>query len=167
MAIAVMTQPDLKEKVSRVVFWFMLAALMIAAVFSIVNTIQHKRIYLFTDAFWLDVVTRFQGPGRFRFLFQPIVGLLLGYSHGRRSARHSITRVHSSLEIWRNAIRALSVPLMIGVLADVIFQYVLFRNIHFFPALLIGPLFVTAPYIIASTIATHFGGRRRSDAFEV
>lgn len=142
------------NSVRRVLLFVMISAFILILPFTLFETIKMGRLYLFTDEFWTDLITRFQGPGRFRFILQPLMGALLGVAHGKKDgATKSLVR-YSGVQFWRQLLELLSIPLMIGILADVIFQFVLFHNVHIFPALLIGPLFVTGPYIMARA-STH------------
>lgn len=44
-------------------------------------------IYLFSRAFFEDIPRRLTGPGRFRFVMQPVIATLLGIRSGRADAR--------------------------------------------------------------------------------
>ncbi len=167
-----MNRASAKHSLRRILFIVIATVLLIAAPFSIVENMKTKRVYLFSEEFWMDLVTRFQGAGRLRFVLQPITGLLLGVAHGRKDVHkksvayqfESSFRNHTRLEIWRHVFHVLSVPIMIGILADVIYQIVLFRNVHVVPALIIGPLFISGPYILARSITNTFhfskGGKK-------
>jgi hypothetical protein len=57
-----------------------LALLVIAAAIpaAILDTIQTGRVYLFSRQFLEELPQRFTGPGRLRFIFQPVLAILLG-----------------------------------------------------------------------------------------
>lgn len=153
-----------KSSLRRILLAVTVAALLIAAPFTIIETVILKRVYLFSEEFWIDLVTRFQGPGRFRFLIQPAVAIVFGIVHGRKASNHPTFLPGRRLAIWAQAVRLLAIPLLVGVFADVIFQLVLFRNVHVAPAIIIGPLFISAPYIISRWTANAIVSRRRKNA---
>jgi integrase len=56
------------------------ALLLLAAAipFAIMETIEKGRVYLFSKQFLEELPQRFTGPGRFRFILQPMIALFLG-----------------------------------------------------------------------------------------
>jgi hypothetical protein len=54
---------------------------------AIQRLIQTGNSYLFTDQFFQDMMARLSGPGRFRFVLQPLVAILLGARDGKKDAR--------------------------------------------------------------------------------
>ena len=99
----------------RVLLLITLAALIMTIPFAIYETMKMERVYLFSDEFWTDVIARFHGSGRFRFILQPLMGLLLGVVHGKRLASESFLRPQSILERWRHILKMVSGPLMVLV----------------------------------------------------
>ena len=74
---------QLIRKILLLVIVFLLAA----AIPSVLREyIQTGHVYFLSDQFAEDVVTRFHGSGRFRFLIQPAVALILGILGGKRDA---------------------------------------------------------------------------------
>jgi hypothetical protein len=114
-------------------------------------------LYLFSEQFWNDVVSRFVGAGRFRFLIQPTVAILLGLIGGKRDAIAGrppyLWGIVSGDAGWKEALKhgfdTISIMLILGILADIVFQYILFGIVHIVPALLLGPLLITGPYSLA------------------
>lgn len=114
-------------------------------------------IYLFSKLFWDDVVSRFIGPGRFRFVIQPTVAILLGIIGGKRDATAGrppffwriLYREAGWKETMKDGFDTISIMLIIGILADIVFQYILFGMVHIGPALLLGPILITIPYALA------------------
>ncbi len=51
------------------------------------EALESGRIYLFSWEFLSDLPARFTGPGRFRFILQPAVAILLGLRGGLADAR--------------------------------------------------------------------------------
>jgi len=66
-----------------------LAALVLVAAVpdTIRDTLKSGRIYLFSWEFLADLPARLTGPGRLRFVFQPIMAILLGLRGGLADAR--------------------------------------------------------------------------------
>jgi hypothetical protein len=148
---------DLKaiiRKILLIVTVFLLAAALPSVVREWAKT---GDIYLFSKQFWNDVVSRFIGPGRFRFLIQPTVAILLGVIGGKRDAAAGrppfLYSILSGEAGWKEAMKdgfdTISIMLILGVLADIVFQYILFGMVHIVPALLLGPILITVPYSIA------------------
>jgi hypothetical protein len=59
----------------------------IALPFAIVDTIETGRVYLFSRQFLEELPQRFTGPGRLRFILQPIVAIVLGIRGGIADAK--------------------------------------------------------------------------------
>src|SRR5262245_66674478 len=53
------------------------------------DTLQTGRIYLFSRDFLEDFPKRFSGPGRLRFILQPLLAILLGVKGGLADAREN------------------------------------------------------------------------------
>jgi hypothetical protein len=66
-----------------------LALLVIVAAipYAIMDTIETGRVYLFSRQFLEELPQRFTGPGRFRFILQPILAILLGVRGGMADAK--------------------------------------------------------------------------------
>jgi hypothetical protein len=133
-----------------------LALLVIAAAipYAVADTIATGRVYLFSAQFLEDLPRRFTGPGRLRFLLQPLVAIVLGIRGGVADARaghppyvfgllFDAERRRSSLESGAAAIRTL---LAMGIVLDVVFQLVIYRAVHPGAAVLIGPILICLPY---------------------
>jgi hypothetical protein len=66
-----------------------LAILVIVAAlpFAIAETIETGRVYLFSRQFLEELPRRFTGPGRFRFILQPMMAIVLGMRGGLADAK--------------------------------------------------------------------------------
>lgn len=153
------------RKILLIVTVFLLAA----ALPSVVREIMTGNIYLFSKQCWNDVLSRFVGPGRFRFLFQPAVAMILGIIGGKRDATagrppYLWSIIHREAD-WKEAMQAgfdtISTMLILGILADIVFQYILFRIVHIAPALILGPILITVPYASARGISNRIFRNRR------
>ena len=128
------------------------------AIKRVITTGDH---YLFTTRFFDDLVLRVTGPGRLRFIIQPLMATLLGIRHGRADAEAGRPNLLVRLFHWRHSggvalrdlLLSLANLLAIAVLIDLIFQLILLRRAHPLAALLVGPLLVGIPYVISRGIA--------------
>lgn len=126
-------------------------------------------IYLFSHAFLADLPKRLTGPGRFRFVLQPLMAILLGIRSGRADVRlgrppylYGIL-FHRTLrgELVRTGFESVVNLLLLGVLLDAVFQWVILGVSHAGAALVVGPVLIAAPYASARTLA-NLAARRRS-----
>jgi hypothetical protein len=61
--------------------------LLLALPFSIWEFIQTGEFYMLSHRFLPDLVARFHGPGRMRFILQPTVAIILGTRDGAKDRR--------------------------------------------------------------------------------
>ena len=62
--------------------------ILVAAIPSAVrDTIETGRVYVFSQRFLAELPRRLTGPGRFRFLLQPALAILLGWRGGLADAQ--------------------------------------------------------------------------------
>jgi hypothetical protein len=117
--------------------------------------------YLFSWAFFADIPRRLTGPGRFRFLLQPTVAILLGIRDGRQDARAGRPPYLLSLvvggpdrrEQMRSGFRSVVNLLLMGILLDSVFQWLILGASYPGAALVVGPVLITAPYGVARALA--------------
>jgi hypothetical protein len=128
---------------------------LVAAIPSAIReAIESGRIYLFSWEFLADLPKRLTGPGRLRFILQPTVAIILGLRGGLADARagrppYVLGLLFDPLhrrEYVRTGITAVRDLVAVGVVLDVVAQFLIFRQIHPGAALLIGPLLIGAPY---------------------
>ena len=141
-----------------------LATLVIVAAipFAIMDTIETGRVYLFSSEFLEDLPRRFTGPGRLRFILQPLFAILIGVRGGRADARAGTPPYLLGLlldaghrrELLRSGAEAVSALLAMGIILDVIFQLVLYREVHPGAALLIGHILICIPYSLSRALTT-------------
>lgn len=120
--------------------------------------------YLFSHDFLEDIPKRLTGPGRFRFLLQPLIASILGIRSGLADARagrppylwgllfHRNLRGH----FVRSMFEAVGNLLLMGVLMDSIFQWVILGVSYPGPALVVGPVLIVEPYVVARALANRF-----------
>jgi hypothetical protein len=141
-----------------------LATLVVAAAipFAIVETIVTGRVYLFSRQFLEELPRRFTGPGRFRFILQPILAILLGIHSGLADAKTGnppylfrlIFDTAHRRELLRSGAAAISTLFAMGIILDIVFQLILYRAVHPGAALLVGPIFICFPYALSRALTT-------------
>jgi hypothetical protein len=125
------------------------------------DTFETGRAYLFSRQFLEELPQRFTGPGRFRFVVQPLVAVLLGWRGGRVDARTGRTPYLYELLILGKNRKALLRRgfadvrdlLCLGIILDAVAQLLIYREVHPGAALLIGPVFICIPYALARALA--------------
>lgn len=118
-------------------------------------------IYLFSHAFLDDLPKRLTGPGRFRFLLQLLVATLLGIRSGVADARAGrppyllglVTDRRRRRELARDGLATVANLLLMGVLLDAVFQWVILGVSHSGAALVVGPVLIAGPYAVARALA--------------
>ena len=117
--------------------------------------------YLFSREFLLDLPKRLTGPGRFRFLLQPVVAVALGVAAGRADARAGRAPYLGALllgtedrgSLARSALRDLANVLLVGILLDSVAQWLILGASYPGAALLVGPVLIGVPYALARALA--------------
>jgi hypothetical protein len=117
--------------------------------------------YLFSQEFFADLPKRLTGPGRFRFVFQPAVAILLGSRDGRLDARAGRppylygVLFHRSRrrELFRSGFETVVNLILMGILLDAIAQWLILGASYPGAALVIGPVLITLPYVLARALA--------------
>ena len=108
------------------------------------------------------------GPGRMRFVLQPIVAIILGIRDGRADAAAGrppyVVAVLFADEGRReglvSALRTLTKPLLVAVVLDAVLQYVIFSSIRLWQALAVGTTLIALPYVLARGITNRDLQRR-------
>jgi hypothetical protein len=140
---------------------------------AIQRLIQTGNPYLFTDQFFHDMVARLSGPGRFRFILQPLVAILLGARDGRKDVRAGSPPFLWRLifcgdsprrELVRGALSSVSNLVAVAILLDVVSQYLIFREIHPGAALILGPVLIALPYSFSRSLTNRITHRRIREA---
>jgi hypothetical protein len=126
-------------------------------------------IYLFSRAFFEDIPKRLAGPGRFRFVLQPLLATILGIRSGLDDARAGRPPYLYGLLMHRRLRRALVRSgsetvvnlLLMGILLDAVFQWVILGVSHPGAALVVGPVLIGAPYALARALSNRLARLRR------
>jgi hypothetical protein len=123
-------------------------------------------LYLFSRAFLEDLPKRLTGPGRFRFVLQPLVATLLGIRNGVSDAWADrppyllvlVTDRQRRGELVRDGLATVANLLLIGVLLDAIFQWAILGVSYPGAALLVGPVLIATPYAVARALSNRVAG---------
>jgi hypothetical protein len=148
---------------SAVLATITVAILLVAVPGAITKIIETGDPYLFTRQFFYDIVSRLTGPGRLRFIFQPLVATFLGLRDGRRDASAGAPPFLWGLifndsyrpRLLRSALASIRDILCVAILLDILSQALIFGfgEIHPGAALVVGPILIAAPYTLARVLA--------------
>ena len=87
-----------------------LLVITVALPFAIVDTIETGRVYLFSRQFLEELPQRFTGPGRLRFILQPMVAIVWGFAEAspmpRQVIRPTCSACSSVLDVEENCCEA-------------------------------------------------------------
>jgi hypothetical protein len=149
-------------------FVTVLALLVFAAAvpYAIVDTLETGRVYIFSSQFLEELPRRFSGPGRFRFILQPVLAILLGVRGGLADARAGkppyvfglLFAAGRRKELLGSGAAAIATLLAMGIILDIFFQFVLYRAVHPGAALVIGPILICTPYSLSRALTTRLAG---------
>jgi hypothetical protein len=144
-----------------------LLVLVAALPFAILDTIETGRVYLFSRQFVEELARRFTGPGRFRFVLQPALAILLGVRGGLADAKAGnapyllgvFFHAQRRRELLRSGVAAVSTLLAMGIILDAVFQLVIYNAVHPGAALVIGPILICVPYALSRALTTRLARR--------
>ncbi len=136
-------------------------ALVAAVPFAVWEFIHTRELYILSHRFLDDIVARLHGPGRLRFILQPLVAIILGTRDGIKDARadrppflwNLLFRSSDRPGLMRSALASIFDLLALAILLDVISQFLIFRMVHPAAALLIGPVLIAFPYTSSRALA--------------
>jgi hypothetical protein len=151
-------------KLRRKTIVTVLATLVIVAAipFAIVDIIETGRVYLFSRQFLEELPLRFTGPGRLRFILQPMFAILLGVRGGLDDAKAGTPPYLFGLlfhaghrrELLRSGAAAVETLLAMGIILDVVFQLIIYHAVHPGSALVVGPILICLPYALSRALTT-------------
>ncbi len=121
--------------------------------------------------FFEGMARRLAGPLGFRFILQPVASILLGIRDGLRDAKQgrppyviALLFAHEGRrETWKDSLKHTTIPMIVGIVLDLIVQWLIFRRAFFMPAVMVGTLLVGIPYMLSrgltNRIARHYRDR--------
>ena len=146
-----------------------LVVLMVLAVLpgAVHETLETGRVYLFSKQFVEELPRRFTGPGRLRFILQPLTAILLGVYGGLADARQGeppfiyalLFHAQKRRQLLRSGFAAVGDMLAIGILLDAVAQLLIYRRIHPGAALVIGPILICFPYAVSRALSGRLARR--------
>jgi len=156
------------QRVTAMLAGLTLIVLMLSLPGSLRDAFDRGGIYLFSSAFFEDIPRRLTGPGRFRFVMQPVIATLLGIRSGWGDARAGRppylygVLFHRSLraELVRSGFRTVVNLLLMGILLDAVFQWIILGVSHPGAALVVGPVLIVAPYSFARAFSNRLARLR-------
>ena len=120
-------------------------------------------------AFFEDIPRRLSGPGRFCFVLQPLIAIVLGTRSGLADARAGRPPFLSGVlfqrglrgELVRDGFETVVNLLLMGILMDAVFQWVILGVSHPGAALVVGPVLIILPYALARALANRLARLRK------
>ena len=114
-------------------------------------------LYLLSGEFFEDLPRRLTGPGRFRFVFQPLVAILLGVRAGQGDARAGrppfllalAAHAQHRRQMLAESAGALANIVLVSILLDAVSQWLILGMVHPGAALVVGPVLIGMPYALA------------------
>jgi hypothetical protein len=124
--------------------------------------------YIFSREFLIDLPKRLFGPGRFRFLLQPLVAITLGVAAGRADARAGrppylyalLLGSENRARLARSALGDVANLLLVGILLDSVCQWLILGASYLGAALVVGPVLIAVPYALARALANRITAAR-------
>jgi hypothetical protein len=134
------------------------------------DAFERGGFYLFSRAFLEDLPKRLTGPGRFRFVLQPLLATLLGIRSGVADARAGrppyllglATDSERRGQLVRDGLGSVVNLMLMGILLDAVFQWMILGASYPGPALVVGPLLIATPYAVARALSNRVARLRGS-----
>ena len=128
--------------------------------------------YLFSRDFIEGIPRRLSGPGRFRFVFQPLTAILLGIRSGREDARKgqppflAAVLLHPVLrrDLLKSGFQTIVNLLLMGILLDSLFQWILLGTSYPGAAVVVGPVLIAVPYSVTRALTNRIARARHGNA---
>ena len=136
---------------------------------SLREAFDRGEFYLFSRAFLEDIPKRLTGPGRFRFVLQPLIATILGIRSGLADARAGRppylygVLFHRDLrsKLVRSALESVANVLLMGILVDSVCQWFILGASYPGAALVVGPVLIMGPYTIVRALSNRLARWRR------
>lgn len=142
-----------------------LLALLLSVPGSLVEAWERGGFYLFTTEFFDDLPRRLTGPGKFRFVLQPLIASTIGVRAGLADARAGrppylwavLFGPGERRELVRSGLRSVVNVLLMGILLDCVAQWLILGACYPGAALVVGPVLILAPYSLSRAITGRLG----------
>jgi len=149
--------------------------ILVAAIPSAVrDTFESGRVYLFSRQFLEELPQRLTGPGRLRFVLQPLVAIALGWRSGLSDARTGrppylyglLMGGENRKELLRSGLASIRDLLAIGIVLDAVAQLLIYGQVHPGAALVVGPVLICIPYGVARALTNRVARLAQRDSGE-
>ena len=149
--------------------------ILVAAIPSAVrDTIETGRVYLFSRQFLDELPQRLTGPGRLRFLLQPLVAIFLGCRSGLGDARAGRPPYLAGLilggvdrkALLRSGLAVVRDLIAVGIVLDAVAQLLIYGELHPGAAVVIGPVLICVPYALARALTNRLARLTQRDLHE-
>lgn len=147
-------------RITVILLCLTVSVLMLSVPRSLQEAYERGGFYLFSREFISDIPARLTGPGKMRFIIQPLVAMLLGLRGGLADARAHRQRYLLALfvrgdrnELLKHGMASIANLLLVGILVDSIVQWLIFGVSYPGAALVVGPVLIVAPYLFARTVS--------------
>ncbi|HEU4391544.1 MAG TPA: hypothetical protein VFV34_27385 [Blastocatellia bacterium] len=162
--------PWLKRRSTIILAVLTLLVLVLAAPGSLREAFERGRLYVFSMEFFEDIPKRLTGPGRFRFVLQPLIAIILGIRSGFADARAGRPAYiyglvfHRDLrgELVKDGFRTVVNLILMGILMDAVFQWVILGVAYPGAALVVGPVLIMLPYTVARALSNRVARLRKN-----
>jgi hypothetical protein len=147
--------------------------ILVAAIPSAVrDTFETGRVYLFSAQFLEELPQRLTGPGRFRFVLQPLVAIFLGWRSGLSDARAGrppflyglLSRGANRNALLHSGLAAIRDLVAVAIILDAVSQLLIYRQVHPGAAVILGPVLITVPYVVARALTNRVVRFTRHDS---
>jgi hypothetical protein len=157
-----------KERVTLVLAALTVLVLALSVPGSLREAWERGGLYIFSREFLIDLPKRLFGPGRFRFLLQPLVAITLGVAAGRADARAGrppylyalLLGSENRARLARSALRDVANIMLVGILLDSVCQWLILGASYLGAALVVGPVLIAVPYALARALANRITAAR-------
>ena len=134
---------------------------------AILRILETGDLYLFTNQFFQDILARLSGPGRLRFVFQPVVAVILGVRSGMKDGSAGLPPFLWALlfhkqhrrELFRSTLASVRNLVAIAILLDLIAQFLIFHEVRPGAALVVGPVLIGVPYGVSRALSNRIWRR--------
>lgn len=146
--------------------------LLLSAPGSLKEAWRRGGFYLFSRDFVEDIPRRLSGPGRFRFVFQPLMAILLGVRSGREDARKgqppflAALLLHPILrrDLLKSGFQTIVNLLLMGILLDSLLQWIILGASYPGAAVVVGPVLIAVPYSVTRALTNRIVRPRQGNA---
>lgn len=153
----------------NVLFLIVILVLIASTPFALTQDYHSGAIYIFSRQFLEDLPRRFTGPGRLRFIIQPLVAIALGIRAGAADAHSGhrpfivriITEPQHRSTLLCDGFSQLAVLIAMAILLDAVSQFLIYKEVHPGAAVIVGPVLIAVPYAISRALGNRYFSQLR------